>query len=168
MKCSQCGQTATCPNCSISLTYHAANNRLMCHYCGYSRPVEESCPHCGSKLIRYTGAGSQRVEEELRERFPDARVLRMDMDTTMARFSHEEKFAAFARGEYDIMVGTQMVAKGLNFPRVTLVGVLSADQSLYSDDFRSFEKTFSLLTQVVGRCGQGGTARPGFCPDVFP
>ena len=155
VKCSQCGEAATCPNCSITLTYHAANNRLMCHYCGYSRPVEETCPHCGSKLIRYAGAGTQRVEEELHTLFPDARVLRMDMDTTMARFSHEEKFAAFARGEYDIMVGTQMVAKGLNFPRVTLVGVLSADQSLYTDDFRSFERTFSLLTQVVGRCGRG-------------
>ena len=168
VKCSQCGQTATCPNCSISLTYHAANNRLMCHYCGYSRPVEESCPHCGSKLIRYTGAGTQRVEEELRERFPDARVLRMDMDTTMARFSHEEKFAAFARGEYDIMVGTQMVAKGLNFPRVTLVGVLSADQSLYSDDFRSFEKTFSLLTQVVGRGGRGELPGRAFVQTFSP
>ena len=156
-RCGHCGQVLTCPNCSISLTYHAANHRLMCHYCGYSAPAVEKCPSCGEAAMRYSGIGTQRVEEELAERFPSARVLRMDADTTLARFSHEEMLTAFAQGQYDILVGTQMVAKGLDFPNVTLVGVLSADQALYSDDFRCYERAFSLLTQVVGRSGRGST-----------
>ncbi len=155
IKCSSCGEVTRCPHCSIPMTYHAANGRLVCHYCGHSQPPGESCPSCKSKLIRYSGVGTQRVEEELHELFPDARILRMDMDTTMSRFSHEKAFDAFSRGEYDIMIGTQMVAKGLNFPSVTLVGVLMADQALYADDFRSYERTFSLITQVVGRGGRG-------------
>ncbi|MBQ2675854.1 MAG: primosomal protein N' [Clostridia bacterium] len=153
--CRSCGHVKTCPNCSISLTYHTANNRLMCHYCGYSEEFTDKCSECGEKQIKLSGVGTQKIEEELKELFPDARVLRMDADTTMTRFSHEKKLNAFANGEYDIMIGTQMVAKGLNFPNVTLVGVINADQSLYSDDFRSSEKTFSLLTQVIGRSGRG-------------
>ena len=159
VKCTACHTTVECPNCSITMKYHSANNRLMCHYCGYSTPVPQSCPACGSQFIKYSGLGTQRVEEVLRQRWPEARVLRMDMDTTMRRDSHERLLGQFKNGEYDIMVGTQMVAKGLDFPNVTLVGVLTVDQMLYSEDFRSFERTFSLVTQVVGRCGRA--EKPG-------
>lgn len=159
VKCSSCGEEARCPHCSIPLTYHAANRRLVCHYCGYSRAENAPCDHCKSAMLRYTGVGTQRIEEELNTLFSPARILRMDMDTTMSRFAHQRGFEAFARGDYDIMVGTQMVAKGLDFPNVTLVGVLTADQSLYGEDFRSFERTFSLITQVVGRCGRA--EKPG-------
>lgn len=153
--CNSCREPLTCPNCSISLTYHSANNRLMCHYCGYSVPYMTKCPTCGSHSLRLSGTGTQRAEVEIAEIFPQARILRMDTDTTMTRSSHEKKLTAFANGEYDILVGTQMVAKGLDFPNVTLVGVLNADHMLYLDDYRSFENTFSLLTQVVGRSGRG-------------
>lgn len=153
--CRSCGHVITCPNCSISLTYHRANGRLMCHYCGYSEPLRDDCPECGEKDVRYAGVGTQRVEDELTQLLPGARILRMDADTTMSRYAHEDKLAAFSRGEYDIMLGTQMVAKGLDFPNITLVGVISADQQLYSDDYRSLERTFALLTQVVGRSGRG-------------
>ena len=153
--CGSCSHVMTCPNCSLSLTYHSANNRLMCHTCGYSVPFASKCSECGAEHIKYSGVGTQRAEQELNELFPEARVLRMDADSTLARNSYDEKLSAFARGEYDIMLGTQMVAKGLNFPNVTLVGVLGADGSLYSEDYRSYEKTFSLLTQVIGRSGRG-------------
>lgn len=155
VRCNACGEVLKCPNCSVALTYHTANQRLMCHYCGYSRPLDQQCPNCGSKLISCTGSGTQRIEDELHRIFPQASILRMDMDTTMSRMAHETKFGDFAQGKYQIMVGTQMVAKGLNFPQVTLVGVLGADQSIYSQDFRGCERAFSLLTQVVGRCGRG-------------
>ena len=154
VSCHSCGTVVSCPSCSISLTYHRANNRLMCHYCGHSQKAPTRCPKCNSDKIGYRGLGTQLVEEELAELFPDAPVLRMDTDTTMARSAYEEKFKDFAEGKYRIMVGTQMVAKGLDFPKVGLVGVLSADQSLYSDDYRSYETTFSLLTQVIGRAGR--------------
>ena len=153
--CTGCNTAASCPNCSIAMTYHAANGRLMCHYCGYSRPADARCPVCGGRYLRYQGVGTQKLEEELRELFPAARVLRMDADTTMNKNAHSEKFKAFAEGTYDIMVGTQMVAKGLNFPQVTLVGVLAADASLFGDDFKCQERTFSLITQVIGRSGRG-------------
>ena len=153
--CTSCKEPISCPNCSISLTYHSANGRLMCHYCGYSVPYTAECPTCHSHSMRLSGAGTQRAESEIGEIFPSARIRRMDTDTTMTRSSHERKLSAFANGEYDILVGTQMVAKGLDFPRVTLVGVLNADRMLYLDDYRSFENTFSLLTQVVGRSGRG-------------
>lgn len=153
--CASCGEVLACPHCSISMTYHAANRRLMCHYCGSSMPVPPVCPACGQPHLRFAGAGTQKAEEELLALLPGARVLRMDTDTTMARFAHEKKLSRFAHGEYDVMIGTQMVAKGLDFPNVTLVGVLSADQALYGDDFRSYERAFSLLTQVVGRSGRG-------------
>jgi len=153
--CSGCGTVKSCPNCSISLTYHSANGRLMCHYCGYSEEFTDKCSECGSDRIKYSGFGTQRAEQELSILFEKARILRMDADSTMARNSYEQKLSAFAKGEYDIMLGTQMVAKGLDFSKVTLVGVLNADGSLYSEDFRSYERTFSLLTQVVGRSGRG-------------
>lgn len=155
ISCMSCNEVITCPNCSISLTFHSANQRLMCHYCGYSIPVPRECPSCHSDKLRYSGAGTQKAEKDLQELFPRARIIRLDTDSTMRRFSYEKKLQAFRNGEYDIMLGTQMVAKGLDFPNVTLVGVLSADQMLHSDDFRSYERTFSLLTQVVGRSGRG-------------
>lgn len=157
VSCRSCGYVVTCPSCSISMTYHRANEQLVCHYCGHMQPPVRICPSCGSDKLRYAGLGTQRVEEELAERFPKASVLRMDTDTTMSRFAYEKRFGAFAAGEYDIMIGTQMVAKGLDFPNVGLVGVLSADQSLYGGDYRCFETTFSLLTQVIGRAGRRET-----------
>ena len=152
--CMSCHQPLECPHCSISLKFHAANGRLMCHYCGYSTEVPKACPHCGSRLMRYSGVGTQKVEEALKLRFPRARILRMDQDTTMRKDSHQKLLSAFGRGDYDILIGTQMVTKGLDFPKVTLVGVLAPDQMLYADDFRSYEHTFSLITQVVGRGGR--------------
>jgi primosomal protein N' (replication factor Y) len=155
VSCKECGHVVTCPNCSISLTYHSANNRLMCHYCGYSVPFTQECPECHENKVYYLGCGTQRAEEQLQELLPEARVLRLDADSTMARYAYEKKLQLFTEGSYDIIIGTQMVAKGLDFENVTLVGVLSADQLLYSDDFRSYERSFDLLTQVVGRSGRG-------------
>lgn len=152
--CGSCGFTFECPNCSVSLTYHSANRRLMCHHCGYSRPVDSACPNCGGRL-NYVGIGTQKVEEELHSLFPETEILRMDTDTVSAAGGHDALFEHFRRDKIPIMVGTQMVTKGLNFPEVTLVGVISADQSLYAGDYRASERTFSLLTQVVGRSGRG-------------
>jgi len=157
ISCRSCGYVFTCPTCSISMTYHRANRRLNCHYCGHMEEVPATCPNCHSDKIRFSGLGTQRVEEELEEKFPAVPVLRMDADTTMSRMAYEKNFKAFADGKYKIMIGTQMVAKGLDFPDVGLVGVLSADQSLYTADYRAFETTFSLLTQVVGRAGRRDT-----------
>ena len=155
VSCRECREVVTCPSCSISLTYHSANNRLMCHYCGYSVPFSPICPSCKSESVTTWGVGTQRIEEELSRILPQARILRMDTDSVSARCTVESRLEAFSKGEYDVMVGTQMVAKGLNFENATLVGVVSADQMLYSDDFRSNERAFDLLTQVVGRAGRG-------------
>ncbi len=153
--CDSCGSVVTCPSCSISMTYHSANGRLMCHYCGYSVPFTRVCPECGKDDVRYAGHGTQRIEEEISELLPDARVLRMDTDSTATKNAFEKGLIDFGDGKFDIMLGTQMVAKGLNFENVTLVGVINADQQLNNDDFRSQERTFDLLTQVVGRSGRG-------------
>ena len=158
ISCGACGYTYRCPRCSVSLTYHSVNRRLMCHYCGYSRKVDEACPDCGGQL-NHIGAGTQRVAEELQELFPDVEILRMDTDTVAPVGSHEQLFARFRTERIPIMVGTQMVTKGLNFENVTLVGVISADQSLYAGSYRAGERTFSLITQVVGRGGRG--EKPG-------
>ncbi len=166
--CSACKTVLTCPNCSISLTYHSANKRLMCHYCGHSEQYTDVCPVCGEKAVNYAGYGTQRIEDELALMFPSARILRMDADTTMARYSYQDKLTAFADGEYDIMLGTQMVAKGLDFPRVTLVGIISIDQQLYNDDFRAGEKAFDLLTQVIGRSGRGENAGKAYIQTMLP
>ncbi len=166
--CESCKSVITCPNCSISLTYHSANKRLMCHYCGYSIDYLDVCPTCKNNTIRYAGFGTQRIEEDIGNIFPNARVLRMDADTTMKKYSYEEKLTAFQNGEYDILLGTQMVAKGLNFPKVTLVGVISIDQQLYNDDFRSQEKAFDLLTQVVGRSGRGENKGKAIIQTMLP
>ena len=156
--CGECGFTYQCDNCSANMTYHSANGKLMCHYCGSVKRVDDSCPECGG-LLKYTGAGTQKIEEELNELFPGVEVLRMDTDTVNATGSHEAMLKRFREEKIPIMIGTQMVTKGLDFENVTLVGVLSADQSLYSGNFRSGERTFSLITQVVGRCGRG--SKPG-------
>lgn len=158
ISCGECGYIYKCPNCSVSLTYHSANNRLICHYCGYTQRPDSACPDCGG-ILSYIGAGTQYVEDELEELFPGTELLRMDADTVRAAGSHEALLEKFRRESIPIMVGTQMVTKGLNFENVTLVGVLSADQSLYCGDYRSGERTFSLITQVVGRSGRG--AKPG-------
>ena len=169
--CSECREPVSCPNCSIPLTYHKVNNRLICHYCGYSQDYTDKCPKCGSPKLKLSGMGTQRLEDELAEFFPGARILRMDADTTYSRYAYDKRFTAFGNGEYDIMVGTQMIAKGLDFPNVTLVGVLNADKSLYSGDFRSYERTFSLITQVVGRSGRGNSRGRAliqtFAPDHY-
>ena len=158
VSCGECGFTYRCPNCSVSLTYHSARRRLMCHYCGYSQRVDAACPSCGGEL-RYIGSGTQHVEEELHDLFPETEILRMDTDTVAPVGSHEKLFDRFRSENIPIMVGTQMVTKGLNFENVTLVGVLNADQSLYSGDYRAGERSFSLITQVVGRSGRG--SKPG-------
>jgi len=167
VSCSTCTYVAACPNCSISMTYHSANGRLMCHYCGYSESKPLKCPECDG-TIRFMGAGTQKVEEELSLIFPEARILRLDADSTVNRDSYSKYLSDFAEGKYDIMLGTQMVAKGLNFPNVTLVGVIGADQATYSEDFKSFERTFSLLTQVVGRAGRGDIAGRAVIQTISP
>ncbi len=156
VRCASCGAAVECPNCAVPLTYHKANSSVICHYCGFSQRLAQTCGKCGSRFISMKGTGTQRVEDELSEIFPRARILRMDADTTSTKHAFEEKFRAFANGEYDIIVGTQMIAKGLDFPNVTLVGVLKTDNSLYAGDFKAYERTFSLVTQVVGRSGRGG------------
>lgn len=155
MNCIKCGEVYSCPNCNIPLTYHKHNNSLICHYCEYTEHFSGKCKACGSKFIHSSGTGTQRIEDELEMLFPKARILRMDADTTMSKSSYETNFDKFKKGEYDIMVGTQMIAKGLDFENVTLVGVLMIDKSLYAGDYLGYEKTFSLVTQVVGRCGRG-------------
>ncbi len=151
--CSECGYTYKCPNCTASLTYHSVGDRLMCHYCGHVQRVDRTCPACGGKLS-YVGTGTQRVVQELQELFPDTAVLRMDTDALAPVGSHRTLFEQFRVQHIPILVGTQMVTKGLNFENVTLVGVLNADQSLYSSDYRAGERTFSLITQVIGRSGR--------------
>ena len=152
--CGECGYTFTCPRCSVSVTYHSVNRRLMCHYCGYSEVERDSCPDCGGKL-KFIGAGTQKVESELGELLPGTGIIRMDADTVSMSNTHEEHLTRFREKKIPILLGTQMVAKGLDFENVTLVGVLSADQMLYINDYRAHERTFSLITQVVGRSGRG-------------
>ncbi|WHY88034.1 primosomal protein N' [Neobacillus novalis] len=152
--CRDCGYVMNCPNCDISLTYHRVNEQMKCHYCGYESFVPKVCPECTSEYIRYFGTGTQKVEDELGKILPEARVIRMDVDTTGRKGSHERLLKDFLDGKADILLGTQMIAKGLDFPNITLVGVLSADTMLHLPDFRSSEKTFQLLTQVSGRAGR--------------
>ena len=167
VSCSECGTVASCPNCSISLTYHIRNGRMMCHYCGYTVPFTKKCKNCGNESLSFKGSGTQKLEEQIAEIIPSARVLRMDADTTTSRYSYEDKFKRFGNNEYDILIGTQMVAKGLDFPNVTLVGVLCVDQMLYNDDYKSGERAFDLITQVVGRSGRGETLGTAFVQTDF-
>lgn len=156
--CTQCGEAPSCPRCSVRLTYHSANGRLMCHYCGHSEPLPQVCPNCYGRYA-FVGMGTQKLQEELQRRWPETEVMRMDADTVSATQSHEVLLDRFRQKNIPILLGTQMVAKGLDFPNVTLVGVVDADLSLYTDNYRAAERTFSLLTQVVGRAGRG--EKPG-------
>ncbi len=171
ISCAKCGFTYKCPNCDITLTYHKSTNNLRCHYCGYYKKCEDKCPNCGEDALNYLGMGTEKVEMELQKLFPDARILRMDQDTTTKKGSHEKMIEAFKNQKYDILLGTQMISKGLDFPNVTLVGILNADNSLNIPDFRSNEKTFALLYQASGRAGrgnlQGNVIIQTFNPDNF-
>ena len=162
VSCRSCGEVVNCPHCQVSLTYHdhhSAVPKLVCHYCGYTEPFIKKCKVCGSGMIGRFGSGTQMVEAELQEFFPEARILRMDADTTKGKDGHERILSAFAEGKADILVGTQMIVKGHDFPNVTLVGILAADLSLHSQDYMAGERTFELLTQAAGRAGRG--ERPG-------
>jgi len=156
--CRECGTVDTCPNCDISLTLHMDTKTMNCHYCGFSKEIPYVCPNCQSRSIRYYGTGTQKAYDELAELFPEARILRMDVDTTRKKGSHQALLEQFGKGEADILLGTQMIAKGLDFPNVTLVGVLNADTALNLPDFRSSERTFQLLIQVAGRAGRAEKA----------
>jgi len=153
--CRSCGASVQCANCSISMTYHKSRNRLECHYCGFVQAVPKTCPKCDSKYVYFFGEGSEHLEERLRKEFPGARIARLDRDAVRTKQQYQETLGAFAGGALDILVGTQMLAKGHDFQRVTLVGVISADSSLTLPDFRAAERTFQLLTQVAGRAGRG-------------
>jgi len=155
MSCRSCGEAIKCKNCNVTLTYHKTINRLVCHHCDYSEPPYTECPYCGSPYVRYFGDGTQKIDEEIRTLFPEATSIRMDYDTTATKNAHAEILREFCEKKIDILVGTQMVTKGLDFENVTLVGVVMADLSLNMDDFRAYERTFSQLTQVCGRAGRG-------------
>ena len=168
LSCISCRETIKCPNCSVAMTYHKGNNRLMCHMCGYQCSVPKACPSCGGKMMKFQGEGTQKAEDELKNIFPEARILRMDADTTLSKDSHQKGFEDFREGKYDILIGTQMISKGLNFPLVTLVGIINADQALFTEDFRGFEKAFSLITQTVGRAGRGKLEGRAFIQTFSP
>jgi primosomal protein N' (replication factor Y) len=153
--CRSCGEALTCTNCSVSLVYHSDRRRCDCHYCGLSVALPDTCPQCHSHAIRGLGMGTERLEHEMRERFPDVRLLRMDRDTTRSRDAYFDIYDAFRRHEADCLIGTQMVAKGWDLGNVRLVGIVNADTSLHFPDYRSGESTFALLTQVAGRAGRG-------------
>ncbi len=171
VSCRSCGHVMTCENCNVNYTYHEYNRSLMCHYCGASVAIPEKCPECGSEYIRYFGVGTQRIEQEVIRHFPQARVLRMDADTTREKNSHTEILDRFREHDADILIGTQMIAKGLDFPDVTLVGIIAADLSLNLNDYHSGEITYQLITQVAGRAGRA--EKPGrvfvqtYCPEHY-
>ena len=152
---SQCGEKIECTNCAVTLTYHRRDKRLLCHYCNYAEKVPDTCPKCQSEYLQFLGVGSERVEEELHQAFPKARVARLDRDTASSKRHFESILQGFREGNYDILVGTQMIAKGHDIPNVTLVGIVSADIGLGMPDFRAAERTFQLLTQAAGRAGRG-------------
>ena len=165
--CVDCRETPECPRCDLRMTYHSANNRLMCHYCGHSQPVPERCPSCGGPM-KSIGTGTQKVQSELEFLFPDWESLRMDTDTVNAVNTHEKILERFQKEKIPVLIGTQMVAKGLNLPDVTLVGVLDADLSLYTGGYRSGETTFNMLTQVVGRAGRGDAEGQAMIQTLVP
>lgn len=171
ISCKSCGYTYKCPNCDIALTYHKTSNNLRCHYCGYTVFKDELCPECHEKALSDYGTGTEKLEQELTKEYPEARIIRMDADTTRKKGSHEDIINRFKNHEYDILLGTQMISKGLDFPLVTLVGVINADATLNIPDFRSGERTFSLLNQVSGRAGRseipGEVIIQTFNPDNF-
>jgi primosomal protein N' (replication factor Y) len=155
VQCETCGFVATCPNCSISLTYHRTPEGLVCHYCRHTEPRPAVCPRCAGLVMRQRGLGTQQVERLLSDRFPAARIARMDVDTTSGKWAHAEILDRVGSGEVDVLLGTQMIAKGLDFPNVTLVGVVDADVGINLPDFRASERCFQLLSQVAGRAGRG-------------
>jgi len=159
VSCRKCGYVVKCEQCDVSMTYHQTENLLKCHYCGNTMKPPRACPQCGSTYIKYFGAGTQKVAEEAKRLFPDARIVRMDIDTTREKNAHEKILNRFRSGEANVLIGTQMIAKGLDFPNVTLVGVMAADMTLNLPDFRSSERTFQLITQVAGRAGRA--EKPG-------
>lgn len=171
VSCRACGYVVKCSSCDVAMTFHQADASLKCHYCGSEIPQPTVCPACGSRFIKYFGAGTQKIEEEAQKLFPDKRILRMDMDTTSGKDGHAKLLEQFRTGQADILVGTQMIAKGLDFPNVTLVGIVAADTTLNLPDFRSAERTFQLITQVAGRAGRADT--PGkvviqtYTPDAY-
>ena len=169
VSCRKCGFVYKCKQCDISLTYHREDNLMHCHYCGYKESIKNKCPKCSSKYIKYFGIGTERVEEEVKKHFPQAKTLRMDMDTTRRKNSYIDIYESFKKGEAQILIGTQMIAKGLDFPNVTLVGVLAADLTLNLPDYKSAERTFQLLTQVSGRAGrskQGKVIIQTYSPNI--
>lgn len=169
--CRNCGYTVKCKNCNISLTYHSYEKKLKCHYCGYEENLVTVCPECHSDKIRYFGTGTQKLEQEINKQFPEAKTIRMDVDTVTKKNSHEEILSKFKNENIDILIGTQMVVKGHHFPNVTLVGVVAADSSLNIDDYRANERTFQILTQVAGRAGreklQGKVIIQSYTPENF-
>lgn len=169
--CRNCGYTIQCKNCNISMTYHSYENKLKCHYCGQEEKVVTVCPECHSDKIRYFGTGTQKLEQEINKQFPNAKTIRMDIDTVTKKNSHEEILNRFKNENIDILIGTQMVVKGHHFPNVTLVGVIAADSSLNIDDYRANERTFQILTQVAGRAGRenlpGKVIIQSYNPDNF-
>jgi primosomal protein N' (replication factor Y) len=160
VSCRGCGYVFKCPDCDVSMTYHKSDGLLKCHYCGRTMPVPAVCPECKQRYIKYFGIGTQQVEEQVREFFPGTSILRMDMDTTRTKNAHHELLSAFMAGKAQVLIGTQMIAKGLDMPGVTLVGVIAADSTLYIPDYRSCERTFQLVTQVAGRAGRDDS--PGY------
>jgi primosomal protein N' (replication factor Y) len=166
--CRQCAATLECPNCSITLTVHRSAARARCHYCDHEVRVPERCPSCAGEFLEYRGIGTERIEAEIRARFPDARIARVDRDTVRRRGAIGRVLRRFARRELDVLVGTQMIAKGHDFPEVTLVGVVSADVGLGVADFRAAERTFQLLTQVVGRAGRGARQGDAYIQTLYP
>ncbi|MFZ2538630.1 MAG: primosomal protein N' [Oscillospiraceae bacterium] len=166
--CMQCDEVVKCPSCDVSMTYHKANGYMMCHYCGHTEKFNSKCKCCNGDYIKLTGVGTQKLEDEINSIFPKARVLRMDTDTTFSKNSYEKNFNDFRAGKYDIMLGTQMIAKGLDFPNVTLVGVINADSGLYSTDFKASERVFSLITQVVGRSGRSEKSGRAYIQTIKP
>ena len=165
--CVDCRETPECPRCAVRLTYHSANNRLMCHYCGFSQPVMQRCPRCGGPL-KTIGTGTQKVQQELQDLYPELESDRMDADTVSATNTHEKILERFQKNRTPVLIGTQMVAKGLNLPDVTLVGVMDAELSLYNSSFRAAETTFNMLTQVVGRAGRGDAPGRAVIQTVMP
>ncbi len=166
--CRSCGERIECANCSVTLTYHKRDRRLLCHYCNYAEPVPDRCPACDSEHIQFLGVGSERVEQELHDDFPGARIARLDRDTVRGKRDFESILNGFREHKYDLLVGTQMIAKGHDIPNVTLVGIINADIGLGLPDFRAAERTFQLLTQAAGRAGRGSQPGIVLIQTVFP
>jgi primosomal protein N' (replication factor Y) (superfamily II helicase) len=166
--CSNCGKARDCPNCSVALTFHRSMSRLNCHLCGHTAAVPKKCPECGQDALIYVGFGTEKVESTVAQIFPNAVVKRMDADSMSRKEAYRETLRAFRAGKIDILVGTQMIAKGLHFPNVTLVGIINADLALHLPDFRAGERTFQLLTQVAGRAGRGETPGEVFVQSYTP